>query len=255
MPDQGDRHTQPFGPPQGLLVPYFRVDDGWWSHPKTMALSDAAQALWVRAGAWSMQHYTDGLIPDSALAMLGAKPKLVAELVAVGYWEKVLPGHQFHDWSEYQETAESLKTRRDKNKERMRAVRAHNTHTNDDTDHARARAVSDVIPSHPIPSLLTQVSETRPVLETGDDEPGTDDDEVPSELVSRAQRLGVDLPKIRRALSKQAGHIVEAETVLAGIVQIVSRAKPRKGDRTGLVLSSLHSDWAEWQRLLMQESA
>ena len=35
---------------------WFKVDDGWWSHPKILQLSDSAQALWMRAGSWSMKH-------------------------------------------------------------------------------------------------------------------------------------------------------------------------------------------------------
>ncbi len=29
---------------------WFKIDDGFWSHPKVLELSDAAVALWTRAG-------------------------------------------------------------------------------------------------------------------------------------------------------------------------------------------------------------
>lgn len=108
---------------------WFKVDDGWWSHPKTLQLSDAAVSLWCRAGSWSCQHLTDGLVPSWALQTLRGKPKVAAELVAVGYWEASPDGWTFHDWDKYQERSDVVKKRRDDARERMRHVRANRTRT------------------------------------------------------------------------------------------------------------------------------
>lgn len=105
---------------------WFKVDDGFWSHPKTLALPPAAIALWVRAGAWSCQQLTDGFVPDHALVMFGP---LVgqehADLVAVGYWDRddERGGYVFHDWDEYQESSSVVKKRRADARERMRIAR------------------------------------------------------------------------------------------------------------------------------------
>jgi len=103
-------------------VTWFKVDDGFWSHPKTAALSDAALAMWVRAGAYSCQHLTDGFISPAMLRMLGERGS-VDELVEAGLWEVAPGGWQFHDWSEYQETGEAVKRRREQARDRQRRSR------------------------------------------------------------------------------------------------------------------------------------
>ncbi|SUA72621.1 Uncharacterised protein [Nocardia otitidiscaviarum] len=102
---------------------WFKVDDGFWSHPKTVGLSDSAVALWVRAGAYSCQHLTDGVIATPVLRMVGEK-SAAEELVAAGLWDETAGGYVFHDWAEYQETSEAVKDRRAAAKERQRRSRA-----------------------------------------------------------------------------------------------------------------------------------
>ncbi|MBF6133491.1 hypothetical protein IU501_10820 [Nocardia otitidiscaviarum] len=101
---------------------WFKIDDGFWSHPKVTALSDSAVALWVRAGAYACQHLTDGFIARSALRMLG-EPSAVAELLDSGLWTEATGGFQFHDWAEYQETGEAVKRRREQARDRQRKAR------------------------------------------------------------------------------------------------------------------------------------
>lgn len=104
-------------------MPWFMVDDGFWSHPKTLQLSDGAQALWMRAGSWSMKHLTDGFIPDFALPILSAKPRFVNELRTVSLWFRVEDGYQFHDWKRYQRSRADIEEEREKNAERKRRSR------------------------------------------------------------------------------------------------------------------------------------
>ena len=108
---------------------WFKIDDAFWAHPKTMSLSPEAIALWVRAGSWSCQQLTDGIIPDRSLPLFAASSLSVAELVEVGFWHEIDGGHEFHDWDEYQETSEIVKERRAKARERMKVVRANRERT------------------------------------------------------------------------------------------------------------------------------
>jgi hypothetical protein len=108
---------------------WFKVDDGWWSHPKTLQLSDAAISLWTRAGSWSCQHLTDGRITDPVLKVLGGSKRAVDELVKAGYWDVVDGGWTFHDWADYQEHSDVVKKRREDARERMRTVRANRQRT------------------------------------------------------------------------------------------------------------------------------
>lgn len=104
-------------------MPWFKIDDGFWSHPKTLQLSDGAQALWVRAGSWCMAHLTDGVIPPFALPVLGAKRRFIDELVTVSLWIRDADSYRFHDWEKYQPTRESVEADRDAAAERKRKSR------------------------------------------------------------------------------------------------------------------------------------
>jgi hypothetical protein len=99
-------------------VTWFKVDDQFWHHPKTAQLSLAAVGLWVRAGCWSAQNLTDGFVPDWALPMFMREQVdgLEFELVGGGLWVPVNGGYIFHDWKEYQPTAEQVRA--------LRAVRS-----------------------------------------------------------------------------------------------------------------------------------
>ena len=101
---------------------WFKVDDGFWSHPKTLALSSDAVALWVRAGAYSCQHLTDGIVHEPVLRMLGTDAS-AGELVDAGLWVPLGSGWSFHDWGEYQETSETVKKRRNDARDRQRRAR------------------------------------------------------------------------------------------------------------------------------------
>lgn len=102
---------------------WFKVDDGFWSHPKVMLLSDSAVALWVKAGTYSCQHLTDGHIPTQLLRFLGTEGA-AQELVESGLWNDDEQGFRFHDWDDYQETSDAVKQRREQARERQRKRRA-----------------------------------------------------------------------------------------------------------------------------------
>lgn len=83
---------------------WFKVDDKFWSHRKTRTLSDAAVALWVRAGSYSGDHLTDGVIETHDIEFLNGTKSAAEELVTAGLWLHHVRGYCFHDWTEYQPT-------------------------------------------------------------------------------------------------------------------------------------------------------
>lgn len=94
---------------------WFKVDDSFHSHPKVMMTSPAALGLWVVAGTWSAANMTDGLVPGPVLPrLLPDSEALAKELVAVGLWEQTEGGYHFHNWTEYQPDAASLRAKRGK---------------------------------------------------------------------------------------------------------------------------------------------
>lgn len=102
---------------------WFKVDDGFWSHPKTAQLSDAATALWVRAGAWSAQHLTDGRIPYTALRFFRARRRSAMELVDAGLWSDAGDAFVFHGWDEYQPSKSQVEARREATRNRVNTWR------------------------------------------------------------------------------------------------------------------------------------
>lgn len=106
---------------------YFRVDDKFWSHPKTTSLSMAARGLWATAGSWAACYLTDGYIPRSSLRSIagGANvKKAVDELVTAGLWIDVGDGWQYHQWDEHnynRAQVEQQRQRRRKNQDAWRA--------------------------------------------------------------------------------------------------------------------------------------
>ncbi|MDX3109699.1 hypothetical protein [Nonomuraea angiospora] len=81
------------------LVTWFRVDDGFNSHPKQTAASLTAIGLWTVAGSWSAKHLTDGFVPDHQIPSLSrGQVELAKELVRAGLWRRTRGGYQFHEW-------------------------------------------------------------------------------------------------------------------------------------------------------------
>jgi hypothetical protein len=96
-------------------VTWFKVDDGFPSHPKVLAIPKAKRArvlgVWLMCGTWSARHLTDGFIPATVLAELGgtrADAQLLVDAKShpggPGLWTAVDGGWQFHDWSPIQPT-------------------------------------------------------------------------------------------------------------------------------------------------------
>lgn len=106
-------------------MPFFAVDDGFYSHPKRIACSTAAVGVWALAGSWSSHHRTDGLVPRHALATFGGKPKDAQQLVSAGLWEEVEGGWLIHDFHDYNPTAEEVREKQVASHEaKVRAGRA-----------------------------------------------------------------------------------------------------------------------------------
>jgi hypothetical protein len=109
---------------------WFKVDDMFWAHPKTIGLAPDAITLWLRAGCWSVQHLTDGFIPTHAVRMLTSTDAVfemadsdgyemvqamlvpAEALCSSGLWKEVPGGYQFHDWGHYQPSGADVKRAR-----------------------------------------------------------------------------------------------------------------------------------------------
>jgi len=87
-------------------VPWMRVDDDFWRHPKTTNISLGARGLWVSAGSWVASNLTDGIIPNNQFHVIapGVPRKTIKryadELVNAGLWDELLDSgsYAFHEW-------------------------------------------------------------------------------------------------------------------------------------------------------------
>lgn len=98
---------------------WFKVDDSFYSNPKTAMLSDGATALWLRSGSWSAQQLTGGFVPARMVPMFRSSDDSVRELCDAGLWayDEQKDGYQFHDWSDYQPDGEEVDALRKKRSE------------------------------------------------------------------------------------------------------------------------------------------
>jgi hypothetical protein len=104
---------------------WFRVDDAWYSHPKTLRAGLAARGLWASAGSWCGKQENDGIVPEEVLPLVAPKVplptvrRLAAELVACGLWDEVPGGWVFHDWADMQPTRAERDAYRAENRRRQ----------------------------------------------------------------------------------------------------------------------------------------
>lgn len=226
---------------------WFKVDDGWWSHPKTLRLSAPAIALWARAGSWSCQHLTDGLIPDSALPMVGGSRKAAAELVAVGYWSRVGGGWLFHDWEDYQEHSDLVKRRRADARERMRRVRANKGRTFGDT-------------SEEVRSTPTRPDPTRPVDGLSQSsylgDRAREDDELAATRAAIFEGMGItDHERIHREISLSTGRDIPPDQLLRLVVRLLNRAPTQVKNPQRYAIACIRDSWADVQKLIDEDAA
>ncbi len=97
-------------------MPWGRLDDGLYDHPKVeqlpRRLRNSCVGLWARAISWSNRYLTDGRVTMERLAKLDGSQAEVDALVCVGMLERDGDGVLIHDFAEYNETADAWRARR-----------------------------------------------------------------------------------------------------------------------------------------------
>lgn len=131
-------------------MPWFKLDDGFFDHPKVVQAGRDARDLWLAAGCYSARELTDGFIPFEVLPLLAAKagvrnPKgLALRLVearaqsAHGMFEPREGGYLIHDYLEYNPSRAQVLEEREKTRKRLEGWRAMKREKN-----ARGNAVTN----------------------------------------------------------------------------------------------------------------
>jgi len=140
-------------------MPWFRVDDSMWRHPKFHGLDDAAVGMWARMGSWCSDPHnlTEGFVPSaqwrhfsgdrrSFLRRIGKLENarlVVRDDEADGWW--------MHDYLDYNPSSERVETRRDQWKRAQAARRQRTAGTASRDDEGRFASSDDISARHPLP--------------------------------------------------------------------------------------------------------
>jgi len=98
---------------------YMIMDDGFYDHPKIVALSPDAFRAHVMAMGYAQRHLTDGYVPKNIAPGLA----IVRELIKANLWEPSDDGWRIHDWLDWNTPASVVKARREAARERQRRWR------------------------------------------------------------------------------------------------------------------------------------
>ena len=110
-------------------MPWVRIDDGFYMHPKVVGLSPSAIGLHLCGLCYAADNLTDGLIPKAAIDRLtstkNAKTvdRMLAELEAAGMWIDEGTRWRIHDYLKYQPSREKVLAERESAAERQRKAR------------------------------------------------------------------------------------------------------------------------------------
>lgn len=100
-------------------LPWIRLDTTMPDNPKILGLLQEPNGhrsafVWVCCLAYAGKHGTDGFIPRGAAPFVHGKPQDFARLVAVSALKTVAGGWEINGWSEFQESSDASKDRRER---------------------------------------------------------------------------------------------------------------------------------------------
>ncbi len=101
---------------------FAQIDDQMPDHPKLLAAGPMAGWVFVCGICYCARMLTDGFIPTGQvrkLADIDDVTPLVTRLITAGLWEETAGGYRVHDYTAWNPTAEQVKERRAKSKQRQ----------------------------------------------------------------------------------------------------------------------------------------
>lgn len=189
-----------------------KVSDRLHAHSKVRRAREA-MALWVLALSWCCDELTDGAVPSDMPELLIPGGDAMAErLVSVGLWERTTDGFRFHDWQEFQPSADEERERRaavskvrSEAGKRGNAKRWGKVATPSQTDRKTIangsqtdRPVPDPEPKNPSPNPLPRAGGGSEASQTS--KPKSDEWRAPSAACATREHLGTDPAEVALTL-------------------------------------------------------
>jgi hypothetical protein len=106
------------------VMPWAKLDDGFYDDPKVRRAGLAASGLFCRALAYSARHLTDGYVDqqwiDEQTATLrpGERRQLVESLIGVGLWERRNGGYVARNYLKFNPSRADVEARRESDRKR-----------------------------------------------------------------------------------------------------------------------------------------
>lgn len=152
---------------------WLKLDDGFASHPRVAALSDAAFRLHVAGMAYCAQHLTDGVIPKAVLTSLypcsDARKirRILGELTGVSLWIPRESAYEVQHYLHYNPSRESVEKERARWAKAKRDKRSGQTSTVESTADTGAMSTVDtpvesLTSSRPVPSNTSVTPSRKP---------------------------------------------------------------------------------------------
>lgn len=238
-------------------MPWFKVDDGFYDHPKVLELDMAARGLWVMAGAYCARHLTDGVITGRQIKVIGGTQKQAEKLVAAGLWsaDDAPPSarrYAFNDWREFQPTREDVLSKRREDAERKRLARGIKRDKQRERKNVRADVQADSEAPSALPGLRAPSALPGPARPDPTFDRGTGSQPSNGDLGEGEKAGGISLDELAAATrrARQAGI---SETAITIGTRIFNQRPEPKGP--GLLRTLIDDAWAKEQDTNRAETA
>lgn len=110
-------------------MPWARLDDNFFSHPKVRQAwrCRPALGLWAMSLSYAMRHGTEGHVPaefvEDQLPDSGERGAVAAALVSAGLWSENGKGWIIHDFHDFNPSGDDIEARKAADRERKRSSR------------------------------------------------------------------------------------------------------------------------------------
>lgn len=165
-------------------MPWGRLDDSLYDHPKLDLLPHEAEAaqrildtldpaqlvklvalgLWARSISWCNRFLTDGAVPRATIVRkLDGSPELADAMVGAGWFESSATGYQVHDFLDFNESRADVLERREKDADRQREWRKNRGKNRHGVSHDVTSNGSEPDVTGGVTALVTPSSRARDV--------------------------------------------------------------------------------------------